>query len=179
MAKREKSLNRAEKIAVSKAVDDKALPAVAEAVDNVTSMVKRAGRPKIIASYQTLSQHRMPVVARVKAAIAVIQQSYAEHDKDDRDARDARHELSDETLDYVVDCFDQNGFSNSSDRLVFAWLMLDLLKPIGHRTDEILNLIEKTFTLRDQVLSEKGLGAEIKRRRERQQKRREEQKKAA
>lgn len=198
MAKREKSLTRAQKIAASKQANQdtqKSAPrrqgtakAKSEAktevpaeqlapkpteVGTVTSMVSRAGRPTLSASYVQILAHRKPVVDRVKVVIATIAQSYRDSDKDDRDARNQRYELADETLDYLIDCFDNNGFSNPGDRLVFAWLMLDLLGPIGHRTDEILDLIEKTFHLRGQKISGKGLGHEIARRRERQQKRRE------
>jgi hypothetical protein len=149
-------------------------PTLTEA--SVTSMVARAGRPKLIASYATLVAHRAPIVSRVKTGLGAIQDSY---DKDGKAGHHDRSELAHEVLDELIELFDHNGFSNNGDRLVFAWLMFDCLKPIGHRTDEVCDLVEKTFGLRAQALSEHGLGLEISRRRERQQKRREEQKKAA
>ncbi len=143
--------------------------------NNVTSMVPRAGKPKLTAGYARLFAHRKPVVDKVQAAIATIAKSYAESDRDDRNAQHQRYELADETLDYLIEQFDHNGFSNKGDRLAFAWLMFDLLRPIGHRTDEVCDLIEDTFKEHRQVLSEKGLGLEIARRREKQQQRRQEQ----
>ena len=168
MAKVRKANTRAQKIAASQA-----------GIDNVTSLVSRAGRPKLVASYQALVTHRAPVVARVKGAITEIERSYAESDRDDRDAHHKRADLANEMLDYLVEQFDHNGFSNPGDRLVMAWLMFSLLKPIGHRTTEICDLIEKTFHLRNQAISDHGLGCEIKRRRHRQHARQQEKKRAA
>lgn len=143
--------------------------------DNVTSMVARAGKPKLVASYAQILAHRKPVIDKVKGVVKQINASYAESDRDDRDAQHERYELADTTLDWLIDLFDHNGYSNPGDRLVFAWLMFDLLRPIGHRTIQVCDLVEKTFHLRGQVLSDKGLGSEIKHRREQQKKRREQQ----
>ena len=169
MTKRASSPTRAQKIATTVI---KGETSIGQTTASVTSMVARAGRPKLIASYATLVKHRAGLVDRVRATIDTIRQSYAENDQDDHRARSERRDLADEALDYLIARFDQNGFSNTSDRLAMAWLMLDLLKPIGHRTDEVLDQIEKTFHLRGQRLSRQGLGSEIMHRRARQIERR-------
>jgi len=132
MAKREKSQTRAQKIAAAK----------------VTKVVPI--KCKLMTTYQAATAHRTDLDARVRGVLTKIQDSYA---YDGKPGADERREIADETLDYIVERFDRNGYSNRWSRVAMARHMLDLLRPIGARSNEIVNLLEKTFMGREDELT--------------------------
>ncbi len=129
MAKREKSPTRAQKIAAAK----------------ITSI-----KCKLMTTYQTATAHRADLDARVRGVLAKIQDSYA---YDGKSGADERQEIADETLDYIIERFDRNGYSNRWSRVAMTRHMLDLLRPIGARSNEVVNLLEKTFMGREDELT--------------------------